>query len=395
MNKPLATEETGVALRERLATVLPQIAANSERAELERRIPDENIALLKDIGLFRAFLPRRYGGLEVRVEEYGPCIVDLAEACTATAWVAGLLAQHVHALAMFSRQMQDELWGEGADDLVSSSIAPVGTAEAGDGGVLLSGRFGFSSGCDHATWVMLGFKHPGYEGPAARQYAVVRKSNLTVLDDWATSGMRGTGSKTLIADKVFVPDHRIDQILALNTGTSKGFGSNESPIYHAAFVPHFSIGFAAVAIGGVRKLAQLYAEKTKSRIKVYSGSQAIARSPAVMRLGKATHQNNAALAFLEKDWRGIDARCDSLQMPSPDEMSAWRTNQSFCIQMSIAAADELFNGSGGSAWFESNEMQRIWRNVHMCGAHAGTDYDTASEAYGRQLLGLPFDPTLG
>ncbi len=263
-----------------------------------------------------------------------------------------------------------------------------------DGGVLLSGRFGFSSGCDHVQWFILGFKHPGFEPPFARQYAIVARSDVTIVDDWRTAGMRGTGSKTVTVDKAFVPDCRLESIFALNTGQSKGFGSNDSAIYHAAFVPHFSTGFPAVAVGMVRRMAQLYRDKTLSRIKVYTGAAATARSPASMRLGKAVHANEAALAFMEKDWRGIDARCDSRQMPTPDEASRWRTDMAFAIQLSIQAADDLFGGSGGSAWFESNEMQRLWRNVHMCGAHAGTDYDTCSELYGRHLLGLPLDPTL-
>jgi alkylation response protein AidB-like acyl-CoA dehydrogenase len=114
-----------------------------------------------------------------------------------------------------------------------------------------------------------------------------------------------------------------------------------------------------------------------------------------MRLGRASHKNDAAYAYLEKDWRDIDERCDSGQLPSLRELSAWRTNHAFAIQLAIDAADDLFNGSGASAWYENNELQRHWRNVHMCGAHAGTDYDTSSEIYGRNLLGLPPDPTLG
>ena len=381
-------------LRQALHDVLPRIAANAEQAEEERRIPDETIDLLKATGFFRTFQPRRYGGLELRVDEYGPLLVDLAEACGATAWVAGLLAQHVHAVALFPRALQDEVWGNGGGDLIGSSVAPVHTAEAAPGGVTLSGKFGFSSGCDHVQWFVLGFKHPGFEAPLHRQYAIVPRGDVTIVDDWRTAGMRGTGSKSLILDKAFVPDHRMEAIVALNTGKSKGFGSNESSIYHAAFVPHFSIGFPAVAIGMVRRMAEVYTEKTLSRVKVYTGAAATARSPASMRLGRAVHANEAALAFIEKDWRGVDARCDSRQMPSPDEMSRWRTDMAFAIQLAIQAADDLFGGSGGSAWFNSNEMQRLWRNIHMCGAHGGTDYDACSEIYGRHLLGLPFDPTL-
>jgi len=381
-------------LRERLRTVLPRIAANAEQGERDRRIPAENIALLQQVGFTRAFQPRRYGGLEMRVEDYGHCLLDLAEACGPTAWVGGLLAQHVHALALFSREMQDELWADTPDSLVASSVAPVGKSENVPGGIMLSGKFGFSSGCDHADWFMLGFVRPGLEGVAARHYAIVPKRDVTIVDDWFTEGLRATGSKTLLVDNVFVPEHRIEGIIALNSGKAKGFGSNDSPIYNAAFGPHFSIGFAAVAIGMTRRLADLYAEKARSRIKVYTGMAATARAPTAMRLGRGVHGAAAALAFLAKDWRDIDARSDSGIFPNARELSAWRTNQAFAVRLTIEAADALFEGSGGSAWFSSNEMQRLWRNIRMCGSHAGTDYDTCSEIYGRHLLGLELDPTL-
>ncbi len=391
----LATATPGGAeLRARLKAVLPKIAANADKAEAERKIPDENIALLQQTGFFRTFQPKRYGGLELLVGDYTPCLIDLAEACSATAWVASLLAQHVHALCLFTRQLQDDLWADGGEALVGSSVAPIGKAEMVDGGVTLSGKFGFSSGCDHAQWYILGFIHPGFEAPNNRQYAIVPRRDVTIIDDWFTTGMRGSGSKTLIVDKAFVPDHRTESLMALSTGKTKGFGSNDSAIYHAAFIPHFSIGFPAVAVGAALHMSRLYAEKTKSRIKIYTGQVATARAPAAMRLGRAMHGLNAALAFMEKDWQGIDARCAARQLPTPEEVFAWRTNPSYAIQLAIGAADELFGGSGGSAWFESNPMQREWRNVHMCGAHAGTDADTTDEIYGRHLLGLPLDPTL-
>lgn len=375
-------------LRLRLHSVLPQIAASTEQTEDDRRLPAESIALLKACGFFRAFQPRRYGGLELYTADFGPLLVDLAEACGATAWVSGLLALHVHLVSLFSRQLQDEIWGADGDALIGSSVAPVGVAEAVDGGVMLSGRFGFSSGCDHAQWFILGFKHPRCASPYNKQYAVVPRSDLTIVDDWHTAGMRGTGSKTLIVESAFVPDHRMESLFALNAGHSKGFGSNEGPIYHAAFAPHFAVGFPAVAIGVVRRMAKVYAQRTKSRINVYTGAAASARSANTMRLGRAMHANEAALAFVEKDWAAIDARCRSGQLPTADELARWRTNMAFAIQLSIQASDDLFGGSGGGAWFNSNEMQRLWRNAHMVGAHAATDYDTASEVYGKHLLGL-------
>jgi len=391
----VAPPMTGAGLLERVRAVLPAIAANADRAEQERRIPSENIAMLADAGLYRTFQPRIYGGLELTAEDYAPCLVELAGACGATAWVSSLLAQHVHGTALFSREAQDEIWGNNnGEDLIASSVAPVGKAELVDGGIMLSGKFGFSSGSDHAQWYILGFRHPGHQPPQDKHFAIIRRGELTIVDDWHTAGMQGTGSKTLIVDKVFVPDHRIESLVALNTGKARGFGANASPIYHAAFMPHFNIGFPAVAIGMAKRMAEVYAERTRSRIKVFTGQNATARSPAAIRLARGIFPTEAAWSHLEKDLRAIDARGAGRQLPNTDEMFRFRTNHSYCIQLTIQAAEELFGGSGGSAWFLSNEMQRLWRNIHMCGAHAGTDYDTCSEVLGRYRLGLDLDPSL-
>ena len=41
--------------------ILPQIAANAVQAEQARKVPEENIRLLKSIQLHRAFQPKYYG----------------------------------------------------------------------------------------------------------------------------------------------------------------------------------------------------------------------------------------------------------------------------------------------------------------------------------------------
>lgn len=109
-------------LLEDLKSVLPTIAANAARAEKERMVPAENIALLKGIGLHRAFLPKPYGGMEISLPEFTDCIALLAGACASTAWAMSLLCTHNHQLAMFPAKLQEEIWGVNPDHTASSSI---------------------------------------------------------------------------------------------------------------------------------------------------------------------------------------------------------------------------------------------------------------------------------
>lgn len=103
----------------------------------------------------------------------------------------------------------------------------------------------------------------------------------------------------------------------------------------------------------------------------------------------------AAHATLSQDWREIASRSRSGIIPTMDEFNMWRTNQAYATKHAIAAVNLLFGASGGSAWFAHNEMQRLWRDVNMTGAHTFSDYDIAAQRLGRGLLDLEPDKAIG
>ena len=82
------------------------------------------------------------------------------------------------------------------------------------------------------------------------------------------------------------------------------------------------------------------------------------------------------------------------EYPTPTQMAFWRTNQAYAVKMFVAAVDRLFEASGGSAWFDDAEAQRLFRNSHMTAAHAYTDYDICAQILGRAMMGLEPDPSL-
>ncbi len=99
------------------------------------------------------FKPIRYGGIEAVPGAMFQAASDIATVCASTAWVAQLMAVHAHAIAYYDPRLQEEVWGSDQDALVGSSVAPIGKVEPVDGGYRLSGRYSWSSGCDHASWL--------------------------------------------------------------------------------------------------------------------------------------------------------------------------------------------------------------------------------------------------
>ncbi|WP_151720225.1 p-hydroxyphenylacetate 3-hydroxylase oxygenase component [Gemmobacter serpentinus] len=380
---------------DRVRTILPKIRANADKAESDRMVPKENIDLLKSTGLHRAFQPRAYGGLEMPVPEFENCIALIASACGSTAWAFSLLAEHAHQIALYSKELQDEIWAKDPDTLASSSIAPYGKSVETEGGVRFSGEFGWSSGCDHATWAILGFLRDDATHGKVYSFAIVPRSDYEIKDTWFTQGMRGTGSKTIVVKDAFVPNHRIESVPALMTLTSAGGQLYpDSKTYHTPFIYVFASCFSSVSLGVAERMIALYTERTQGRVRAYTGAKVGQSIPACMRLAESAHQVAAGRAFLEKTWEDMRDHAARRAYPDPLKMAHWRTNQAYAVKMFVAAVDRLFEASGGSAWFEDSEAQRLFRNAHMTAAHAYTDYDVSAQILGRALMGLEPDPSL-
>ncbi|WPN20831.1 p-hydroxyphenylacetate 3-hydroxylase oxygenase component [Pseudomonas marginalis] len=382
-------------LLEDLTSILPTIAANAFMAEQDRKVPAENIALLKSIGLHRAFQPKAFGGMELSLPQFADCIALLAGACASTAWAMSLLCTHSHQLALFSAQLQQEVWGTDPNATASSSIAPFGRTEEVEGGVLFSGEMGWSSGCDHAEWAIVGFRRNNAQGTQDYCFAVLPRSDYQIRDDWFAAGMKGSGTKTLIIDKARVPEHRIQKAKDMMEGKSAGFGLYpDSKIFYSPYRPYFASGFSTVSLGVAERMLEVFREKTKTRVRAYTGAAVGAATPALMRLAESTHQVAAARAFLEKTWNEHAEHSEQQRYPSRETLAFWRTNQAYATKMCIQAVDRLFEAAGGNAWFEHNEMQRLFRDSHMTGAHAYTDYDVCAQILGRELMGLEPDPSM-
>ena len=129
-------------------------------------------------------------------------------------WVA-----HSWLVGYWPAPAQEEVFGDGPDALCSSSLSPgKSTCAPVDGGYRLSGRWEFSSGCDSASWVML-----GVTGIGSRNWALVPKGEFEIVDTWFVSGLRGSGSKDIVVDDAFIPAHRIVEVTTAGDSDLSGW----------------------------------------------------------------------------------------------------------------------------------------------------------------------------
>ena len=89
-------------LVERVRALAPLIASTSFDAELQRRPLDEVIDALKATGVFRAFVPARYGGYEIDLATYVDIGLAVSQADPSMGWVTTFYMDHNWLLTMFA-----------------------------------------------------------------------------------------------------------------------------------------------------------------------------------------------------------------------------------------------------------------------------------------------------
>jgi 3-hydroxy-9,10-secoandrosta-1,3,5(10)-triene-9,17-dione monooxygenase len=389
---PVLTLDSALDAARALVPVLRERAALAEEL---RRIPDETVRDLRASGLLRVLQPRRVGGSEVEWVGLIDISAELGRGCGSSAWNWANWAAHHWMLALWPRQCQDEIWGEDADVLIASSLAfPAGRASRVDGGYLVSGRWPFSSGVDGSRWDMVGAIVQG-DPPEYRLFCIPA-SDYRVVDNWHVMGLRGTGSKDVEAFDLFVPEHRALAVDATKGGTTHpGAASNPGALYRVPFIAGLAHMLVGVPLGIAQGAYDSLVEGLRGRASRYSGKNLSDLSAVQMRVAEAGASLDAARALLRRDCFEAQEIAERGEVPDLLVKAAWRRNGAFAAQLAQRAMDVVFKASGGTALFDTNPMQRSFRDFNAANAHISMIWDPQATTYGRVALGLPSDnPTL-
>src|SRR5438128_9241126 len=199
MSAPTGTAHAPVTREEllrRATALVPVLKERAARTEQLRQIPAESVQDLLASELIRIGNPRRYGGHDVEVDVAFDTGFELGRGCGSTAWCYSLWTAHNWWIGHFPERAQEEFFATGPDTLFSSGLNPAGgKVEPASGGFKVSGRWGFSSGCDAATWVMVAVLGPR---PSGMIWLLLPRSDCEIVDTVFASGMRGSGSKAVV-----------------------------------------------------------------------------------------------------------------------------------------------------------------------------------------------------
>ncbi len=368
--------------------LLPALRERRAAAEAQRSVPDATIADLREAGFFAMLQPRRFGGEEIHPRTFFDVQIRLASACSSTAWVLGVVGVHAWQLALFDERAQRDVWGEEPGTLISSSYAPTGRVERADGGYRLTGRWSFSSGCDHCDWVFLGGFVPVGEGerPDMRTFLLPR-SDYQIDDDWHTMALQGTGSRSIVVDGMFVPEHRTHKMTDGFRCRSPGNRVNTAPLYRVPFGQIFVRSVSTSAIGIARGALDFYREVTASKVGAADGARAAASPAAQTACARAASTIDQCELVLSRNMNEMMRRAEAGAEMTIAERAAWRWDSSEAVERCVAVVDELFALCGARALFLDSPMQRFFRDIHGARAHYANRSAPSAENLGRLMLG--------
>jgi 3-hydroxy-9,10-secoandrosta-1,3,5(10)-triene-9,17-dione monooxygenase len=304
--------------------------------------------------------------------------------------VSSVLGIHPWHVGLFPLKAQEEVWGADPGTRISSSYAPMGKATVTDGGVRLSGRWSFSSGCDHATWVLLGGFVFNDEGqPVDFRTFLLPISDYTIIDVWDTVGLRGTGSNDIVVEDVFVPEHRTLSFIAVNKCKVPGQEANPGPLYRLPYGATFSFSITTPLIGMATGAYEAHVEYQRDRVRAsYSGQKAKEDPHSQVRVARAAAEIDAAWLALERDMTDLYALAQAGEKFPMELRLRARRDQVLGSERSIGAIDLLFENSGGRALKMGTPLQRFWRDAHSGRVHAINDIERGLTMYGRGEFGL-------
>ena len=352
-----------------------------------RRIPDETIADFQQAGFFKMLMPRRWGGLEVHPNTFFDVQIAVASACPSSAWVLGVVAVHAWQLALFADQAQQEVWSENPAALISSSYAPTGKVERVEGGFRVSGKWSFSSGCDHCDWVFLGGFVPVDDGPPDMRTFLLPRSDYTIDDNWHTFALTGTGSKDIVVDNAFVPDHRTHKMTDGFRCDSPGNAENTAPLYRIPFGQIFVRSVSGSGLGIARGALDFYREVTQVKVGAADGTRAAENPEAMMNCARAASTLDQLVLVLHRNFDEMMAYAERGERIPLEKRVAWRWHSSEAVDRCVEVVDNMFTACGGRALFLNSPMHRFFCDIHGARAHYANRPTSSGENYGRVQLG--------
>jgi 3-hydroxy-9,10-secoandrosta-1,3,5(10)-triene-9,17-dione monooxygenase len=375
-------------LLRRARDMVPRLAARAPAAEAQRFLPKETIAEMQEAGFFRILQPKRWGGYEMDPAVYYDVLMTLAEGCFSTAWVYGVVGIHPWLIALYDDRLAQDVWGRDTSTLMSSSLMPGGQLIAEKDGFRLSGRWSYSSGCDHCDWAVLGAVVPPVDPEHFDwRFVLVPRSDYEIVDTWHVAGLKGTGSQDIVVKDKFVPAYRIHGVADMYECKGPGQKVNGGALYRIPAAQILYLGVACGAIGALHGMVEAYRGYAPKRVTPRGKT---AEDPlAQLACAEAAALVDELKVMLHHNLRILGAYAERREVPPMDLRLKLKFHSSWGVERCGLAALKLFKAAGASAVRDTLPFGRVVADINTGRQHVSNQCDYFGRLWGGMLLGGP------
>ena len=382
-----AVADSRRALVESTHAIAPALRREADAAERDSRLTEAATRALRKAGMFRLGVPGRFGGYQASPATCLDVTAEIGLACPSSAWIVAVTYAAQLLAASFGEQARRDMWAEDADTPMCGVFGGTGVVtERIQGGLLISGAWSWASGCYQAKWALLTAPLPGPDPAQAEQgLALVPVADLTIKDTWDMAGMRGTGSHTLLGDRVFVPEYRLRSFARILEGHQ---GSALGPLYT---IPAGSL--IVTLMGPLLGIGREVFRRTLETVgsgKPLTGSvyRSLADSPSVQAaVANAATLIDSASLHLARSAEFVDAAAEAGNAPALVDRARVRMDIGHASRCLREAVQLLLTVNGAGSFARANVMQRYWRDLETAARHPSLNPELAREMYGRALVG--------
>ncbi|MEV7327438.1 acyl-CoA dehydrogenase family protein [Micromonospora sp. NPDC093244] len=372
----------------RASALVPLLREKALWMEENRRIHDEVIEAITDAGILKMRVPVRYGGYESDMGTVVDVLAELGRGDGSTAWTVAVWSISTWMTGLFPDEVQDEIFAT-PDVRISGILSPGAVAVPADGGFVINGKWSFNTGAQQSTWNTNAAVTPTGDGGFAPVMVAVPIADLEIIDDWHTSGLRGSGSITTIAKDVFIPAERVLQMGPVLQGQHRSERNANATIYQAPFMPTACATISAPALGLAMAAKDAFLERLPGRKITYTNYENQAEAPIThLEIAEAITNIDEVGFHARRAADMIDTKGRAGEAWTLEERARVRLDLGAACQRAKEAVDILQGASGGSSIHQDVPIQRIQRDVQALNLHAILHPKTNLELYGRIVCGL-------
>jgi 3-hydroxy-9,10-secoandrosta-1,3,5(10)-triene-9,17-dione monooxygenase len=373
------------------AALVPTLRSRSSETDKLARLPDATIADFEKARLFDMLVPTIYGGLQCPLRTYMDAVVQVGRGDGSAAWTVALLSVGTWMVTTFyPKQVVDDVYS-GLGTLRSATVLSPGKVKTRPvvGGILIEeGLWRYNSGVHHARLDNLGIPIHDEAGQfVGRGTALIPTSQINLLNDWDTIGLRGSGSTSVTVKDVFVPNERI---ALLSKVLQEDYPSAHLParLYRLPLVPLLATNLVFPALGMAKAALELFLEKAPNRgIAFTRYEKQDEASVTHLQVGEVSANIDTAELILKRSVDDLEANavCGT-PMTREQRARIWR-DAGFASRLLWEALDKLAAASGVSFAQTANPMNRLWRDARVASLQGAINTSTTMELFGRILSG--------